>query len=208
MMVGDRVRQIRRAQGRTVTGLAASSRLSRSFVTRVEAGDGNPSLDSLEKLASALGVPVTQLLSEGAAAVATTDGGVPPSGRIEIMRRHRPEGRRWETDEHVKVGFLRPGSQPAMEIALEAGTSQEGQPIRLETHGGDEFGIVLDGRYELITTGARQILNEGDSVRISGAVAHQVRPIGEHPSRILWVVSPPDGVFDGDVSRVDADEAS
>lgn len=95
-----------------------------------------------------------------------------------------------------------------MEIALEAGTSQEGQPIRLETHGGDEFGIVLDGRYELNTTGPRQILNEGDSIRISGDVAHQVRPIGDLPSRILWVVSPPDQAASGDVSPGHAGEAS
>jgi quercetin dioxygenase-like cupin family protein len=95
---------------------------------------------------------------------------------------------------------LRPGSQPAIEIALEAGTSQEGQPIQLETHGGDEYGIVLDGRYEHNTVGARQILNEGDSIRISGAVPHQVRPIGPHPSRILWVVSPPDGAMGEDVN--------
>jgi quercetin dioxygenase-like cupin family protein len=90
------------------------------------------------------------------------------------------------------VGFLRPGSRPAIEIALEAGTSQEGQPITLEAHGGDEFGIVLDGRYELLTIGPRQVLDEGDSIRISGLVAHQIRPIGDRPSRILWVVSPPD----------------
>ncbi len=190
MTVGERVRQIRHAQGRTVTDLAAASGLSRSFVTRVEAGDGNPSLASLDKLAAALDIPTSRLLSDSAVAASGPRSAQSPLGQIDIVRRHRGDMVGWRTDEHLQLGFLRPGSHPPLEIALEAGTSDPSAPILLEDHGGDEFGIVLDGSYEVLTTEARQVLNEGDTIRISGRILHQVRPHGDRPSRILWILSP------------------
>ncbi|MDP1821488.1 MAG: XRE family transcriptional regulator [Acidimicrobiales bacterium] len=192
MTVGERVRQIRHTQGRTVTELATASGLSRSFVTRVEAGEGNPSLESLEKLANALGVSVVSLMAGGSGPLPSRSGSHAP-GRIDIVRRRREDMRGWRTNEHLQLGFLRPGAQAPLEIALEAGTSDPDQPVLLEDHGGDEFGIVLDGSYELLTAdGRQQVLEEGDTIRISGQVLHQVRPFGDRPSRILWVVSPPE----------------
>jgi transcriptional regulator with XRE-family HTH domain len=42
--------------------LAKRARLTRVYVTRLEAGKQNPSLRSISALAKALGVPVTSLL--------------------------------------------------------------------------------------------------------------------------------------------------
>lgn len=187
-MIGDRVRRIRKSQGRTVTDLAGSSRLSRSFVTRVEGGDASPRRGSLEKLASALGVPVERLLADGPAITATGPESV-PAGRIEILRRDR-EAPAWEGHEHIKLALLGSGSEDAIEISLETGPSEEGQPSPLATHGGNEYGIVLDGSYELLTSGAPQVMHAGDSIRISGQIPHHVRPIGLGTNRILWILSP------------------
>ena len=43
-------------------GLAQRAGLSREYVARLETGQHNPSLGTLQKIAKALGVPVTALL--------------------------------------------------------------------------------------------------------------------------------------------------
>ncbi len=42
--------------------LAKKARISRGYLIRLEAGRQDPTLGTLEKLAKALGVPVTELL--------------------------------------------------------------------------------------------------------------------------------------------------
>jgi DNA-binding XRE family transcriptional regulator len=53
---------LRTRQGRPAGGLAEKSGLSREYVARLETGQHNPGLATLQKLAKALGVPVTALL--------------------------------------------------------------------------------------------------------------------------------------------------
>jgi transcriptional regulator with XRE-family HTH domain len=56
------VRELRRARGLSQVELAHLARMSRVFVGDVEKGSKSASIDTLEKLASALGVAVAELL--------------------------------------------------------------------------------------------------------------------------------------------------
>jgi transcriptional regulator with XRE-family HTH domain len=56
------VRRLRKNRGISQQELARRSGLSREYVARLEIGQHNPSLATLQKLAKALGVPVTALL--------------------------------------------------------------------------------------------------------------------------------------------------
>jgi transcriptional regulator with XRE-family HTH domain len=56
------LRRLRTKRGLSQQGLAERSGLSREYVARLETGQHNPSLATLQKLAKALGVPVTALL--------------------------------------------------------------------------------------------------------------------------------------------------
>lgn len=55
---GRRVRELREAAGMTQEVLAAKARLHRNYVGGIERGERNLSLDSIAKLATALGVPI------------------------------------------------------------------------------------------------------------------------------------------------------
>ncbi len=57
-----RLRAVRRQNGLSIRGLAAKAKVDFSTVYRIEAGKEAPRLPTLEKLARALGVPVTELL--------------------------------------------------------------------------------------------------------------------------------------------------
>ncbi len=60
--VGVRVRELRRASGRTAMAVAAAAGMARSNYSRLEAAVHEPSLATLRRVAGALGVPVAALL--------------------------------------------------------------------------------------------------------------------------------------------------
>ena len=63
--LGARLRQLRKAAGLTQAELARRTGIHRPNIARVEAGRHTPSLETLARLASAIGVPTTAVLMEG-----------------------------------------------------------------------------------------------------------------------------------------------
>jgi transcriptional regulator with XRE-family HTH domain len=66
--VGERVRQLRRASGFTQAGLAERGGLTTQAVSRIERGTRAPTLETLDKLAAALGVSLGALADAAAVA--------------------------------------------------------------------------------------------------------------------------------------------
>ncbi len=54
--IGHRIRQLRESRGMTQSQLQARSRVSRSYLSRIESGQMTPSLGTLEKISEALSV--------------------------------------------------------------------------------------------------------------------------------------------------------
>lgn len=63
---GHRVRELRTAAGLSQEALADHCGFARSYMSRIERGDANPSLDALQKLADGLGVAVADLFTSAA----------------------------------------------------------------------------------------------------------------------------------------------
>jgi DNA-binding XRE family transcriptional regulator len=61
--IGSKVRALRKERGLTITTLATRARILRPNVSRLEAGKHVPSLETLEKIASGLGVAVADLIA-------------------------------------------------------------------------------------------------------------------------------------------------
>ena len=64
--LGERLRTLRNQRGMTRKALAAHARVSERYLAQLEAGKGNGSIVLLRRIASAIGLPVTQLLHDGA----------------------------------------------------------------------------------------------------------------------------------------------
>jgi len=65
MLIGDRFRAIREAKKLSQGDIEKRTGLKRSYVSRVENGHTVPAVETLEKLARALEVPLYQLFYEG-----------------------------------------------------------------------------------------------------------------------------------------------
>ena len=64
--LGERVRMLRNQRGMTRKALAQHARISERYLAQLEAGLGNGSIVLLRRIARAIGLPVTQLVHEGA----------------------------------------------------------------------------------------------------------------------------------------------
>jgi transcriptional regulator with XRE-family HTH domain len=60
--MGRRLKRLRMAQGLSQYALAKKAGVSRDYLRTLEAGESDPTVGMLTKLARALGVPVTELL--------------------------------------------------------------------------------------------------------------------------------------------------
>nr|WP_091659441.1 helix-turn-helix transcriptional regulator [Massilia sp. PDC64] len=63
---GQRLRELRQRQGLSQEAFADVCGFARSYMSRLERGAGNPSLDAIQTLADALGVEVVELFTVGA----------------------------------------------------------------------------------------------------------------------------------------------
>jgi transcriptional regulator with XRE-family HTH domain len=63
-LLGESIRTKRRGRGLSQEKLAEKSDLSTVFISRVECGKESPTVDSLEKIARALGVKVRDLVAD------------------------------------------------------------------------------------------------------------------------------------------------
>jgi transcriptional regulator with XRE-family HTH domain len=61
---GLRIRQLRDAAGMSQEAFADRCGFARSYMSRIERGGANPSLDAIETLAGGLKVPVRKLFEE------------------------------------------------------------------------------------------------------------------------------------------------
>ena len=65
MLIGQRLREIREAKKQSQGDIEKSTGLLRAYVSRVENGHTIPNVETLEKFAAALGMPLYQVLYEG-----------------------------------------------------------------------------------------------------------------------------------------------
>jgi len=71
MVIGHRLRQLREEKGLSQGDIEKASGLLRCYISRVEHGHTVPSLDTLERFAAALDVPLFWLFHSGEGAPAT-----------------------------------------------------------------------------------------------------------------------------------------
>ena len=78
MELGDRIRELRKSKGETLKTTSEGINLSVSYLSDIERGRTNPSLQTLETLAIHFGVTVTDLLYGVEFAGVQTENALPP----------------------------------------------------------------------------------------------------------------------------------
>ena len=58
-------------------------------------------------------------------------------------------------------------------------------------HPGNEIGIILSGKGELLYGTETYILNKGDSLSFSSDIPHILRNSGDDVMKAIWIITPP-----------------
>lgn len=175
--VGEAIRRIRDSQRLSVRTLASKCGFSPSFISQVELNQVSPSLASLERIASALGVTLGQFFQTSLSPVPT------------LMRAsQRPVLRsEWSRAQMEALGSAGIGSKlEALFITLQAGGSSG---ARLHANETDLFALVFAGEAQLQLRDVTHLLRRGDTIMIPAATLHRWQNNGAKAAQLLKVVA-------------------
>jgi transcriptional regulator with XRE-family HTH domain len=174
--MGARVRSLRRERGLTLKALGARAGLSHPFLSQLERGLARPSVGSVERIADALGVQVSELWMEN-----------PPSMQPRLVR--RAEGRHLAHEVGGPGGLreLAPHGEPLTVHEWSGGSRRwPAAPVAL---GGQALIYVIRGMVEVEVDDAVHALGEGDALMFDGRLPHRMRRTGGPATRALVVIS-------------------
>ncbi len=162
--VGPRLKRARAQRGVTLTELSAATGISKSTLSRLEAGQRKPSLELLLPIAQAHQIPLDEL-------VGSPEVGDP---RVRFTPRNR-NGR-------IVVPLTR---QPGGVQAWKAIIPPEQNEPELRTHEGYEWLYVLSGRLRMILADKDIVLTKGEAGEFDTRLPHWFGPADNRPVEIL-----------------------
>ena len=177
-VVGERVRDARRALGLTMAQFAETAEISLGMVSKIEHGQTSPSLSTLTRLAHAARVPITAFFrgldEEHDVVIVRSDE------RMEILHEGTREGHVYED-----LGSLRGKTRIIEPMMVTLESSDEVFP--LFQHEGVEFLHMLEGAMDYGYGPKNYRLGAGDTIQIHGEVAHGPVQLVELPVRFMSV---------------------
>jgi len=177
--LGERIKALRLERDLQQRQLAEKAELTPSMVSQIESGRLTPSLNTLGKIAAALGVPIATLF----------DG--EPAGRIQVTRKK----------DCPVVSF--DGSSEKWTV-LGAGLFEGKIRSVVSTLGPRDKGVrtdkviirpgqmklfyVIEGKVALHYNGDAHVLDAGDSAYLDGGTPHGWENVGGKAAKALWVI--------------------
>jgi len=177
--IGRQVRKLRLRLGVTVADFARQSGLSAGMLSKIENGVTSPSLDTLQRLAAALNVPVTVLCREfeehrDASFVRAGEG-------LAIERRGTRAGHQYQLLGHSVRSPI------AVEPYLVTLTD-ESDVFPVFQHSGLEFIYLLQGEVAYRHGARLYAMKPGDSLFFDADAPHGPEELRKLPIRLLSVI--------------------
>lgn len=182
-LLSARVKALRERRGWSIAELARRTGVSVSMLWKVENAQTTLTYGKLAKLAQGLEIPIGELF-------ANPQPTMRKGGRRIVERKGAGPAVDVSSNLHH---FL------ATEIASKhyspcvVEVRADGDGSDAETHAGEEFTYVLDGRVRFVCEGyATVILEPGDSVYFDATLPHRYLCVDGTPSKILCIYSHPE----------------
>ncbi len=165
-MVGSNLRRLRVKRGLSLEKLSRASNVSRAMLGQIELGQSTPTINVLWKIARALGVPFSALITNRAAGRTT----VMPAVRAKVLTSH--DG---AFSSRALFPFDEPRTVEFYELRLAPLSAEQADP---HPPGTVENLVVNAGSLEIIVGAERHLLATGDSILFEADVPHQYRNPG------------------------------
>jgi len=180
--IGAKLREWRQTEGMTLSGVAGAVNLSAGYISQVERGLANPSLETLKRLADVLGHTVGELFSNDSVSVGPLEYSVSKRGKRKRIQ-YPGSG--------IANELLSPDLRHQMEVIwVEAppGATSGGHP---HSHVGEECGIVLAGEMIFWVGDDEVRLEAGDAIYLDSALPHRWTAGSSEMLQAVWLITPP-----------------
>jgi transcriptional regulator with XRE-family HTH domain len=181
--IGTKVRQLRLKRGLTLQAVSDRTGLSKPSLSQIENNSGAPPIATLIKISNALGVKIGHFFQDA-----------PDQQRLVVVRREaRLEIEKLNhADRYAGIGYryeslAHPMIDKRMEPFIVEIDPREVDQIPYNTHDGEDFIFVLNGRLEFRCTDQIIELEPEDSIYFDSSIPHGLRGIGA-PVRVMVVV--------------------
>ncbi|MEM8844091.1 MAG: XRE family transcriptional regulator [Pseudomonadota bacterium] len=179
--IGNVIRKVRKQNHLTIAEISDLAEISAGMLSRIERADVSPSLEILEKIAKALGVPISTFFKDYDVPIGSAQHVKKNSG-MEVVRRGTKKGHTYRL------------------LAYEHGPKKTFEPFlvvmddRSEVfpsfqHEGVEFIYILKGKLEYRHGSNSYLLQSGDSLMFSGDVPHGPEKLIKVPIEMLAIIN-------------------
>ncbi len=180
--VGANLRRLRLQRGLSLEKLAQASGVSRAMLGQIELGKSAPTINVLWKIARALDVTFSALITSRVAS-GTTVLRASEARRLTSADGSFTSRALFPFDEPRRVEFY--------ELELAAGGIEQAHP---HPAGTGENLVVVEGSIEIEIHGAVTRLDQGDAILFEADAPHLYRNPGEVPARMFLVMTYADSV--------------
>ncbi|MDF1537151.1 MAG: XRE family transcriptional regulator [bacterium] len=177
-MVASRIRELREISGVTVPSLAAEMNVAPDTLRGYESGETDIPISFLYGFAARFGVELVALLT----------GEEPRLHLCQLVRKGKGVSVERRSDyayQSLAYNFAHKRAEPFLVTVDPKGLDE---PVPLNTHDGQEFTYVLEGRVMVLVDALENILNEGDSLYFDANLPHGMKALGGKPATFLAVV--------------------
>lgn len=176
-VVGKNLRRLRTERGLSLEKLAQASGVSRAMLGQVELGQSAPTINVLWKIARALDVPFSAMISSS------------NQSPVKVLR-ERDAKRLLSHDGSFSSRALFPFDEPRRVEFYELVIAPKGVEIA-EAHapGTLENLVVAKGQLELETNAERYQLDTGDAILFEADKPHTYRNVGSVEARLFLVMT-------------------
>lgn len=178
LLIGPRVRALRRLKQLTVDELAQAIGVDKAHVSRIERGLKTPSIATIARLAKALGVTISHLVGE------TLD-----KSTIKVTRQGdlAPPVDADEPAQHSFLPLLHGSAVQAFEAFLLYPGASGGSVAA--HHDGQEMLYIIAGTVDVIFADHTERLSAGDCIHFPGYLSHRIARVGRARAKALLVLS-------------------
>ncbi len=177
MDVGKRINQLRMKNDLTLDELASRTELTKGFLSQLERNLTSPSLQTLEDIASALGVSMERFFKE-------------ESDEQIVFKK---EDYFVDEQEKATIHWLVPKSQNNQMEPIVIELKENGYTQEIKPHKGEEFGYVLSGEILIESESLNSIrtVKAGECFYVKGNERYLLKNIKSKVAKVLWISTPP-----------------
>lgn len=177
MNLGRRIQDLRRRRGLTTGELAVRVQVTSGFISQLEHSKTDPSLQTLQRVAAALQVPLSYLLLDE-----ETKPQVIRRGERNVI--HVGNG-------GLRASILSPLPSRNLELVLLELPPGGVSWTKVGIHDGHECHLVVKGKVRAYYSDESYLLDEGDSIFWDGTAPHRLENVGHEVAQIVMALTPP-----------------